>query len=84
MQIKITPNLTCNNQPVSLKKGIWFEVAVDKGEEGTMSIYKDDSLAGALKVYHETNNKFPKFIDAWGFPIGGDIPYPIDQFSFEE
>ena len=87
VQLKITPNLTCNGKPIDLKCGMWFEVAIDKGkEEGTTSIYKNESLAEALKEYHKVTNEFPKFIDAWAFPISDDagVPYPIDQFSFEE
>lgn len=84
MQLKITPDLTCNNQKIDLNKGIWFEVAEDRGKkEGTITVYKTSNLADALLYYHKTITARPKFIDAWVFPIKDNVPYPIDQFSFE-
>ena len=89
--ITLTPNLTCNGIPVNLNKEIWFEIGVERvlenGEEETYSVCQTEDFREALIFYRDyvlQENEKSKFIDVWGIPVNDNVPYPIDQFAWED
>jgi hypothetical protein len=75
---------------------VWFEVAVDTGEQyGTMSVFMDTDIEICKKWAKENITSVKEqikkeygtdcllFCDSWGVNSKDDLPYPIDSIFTE-
>jgi len=58
----------------------WYEVFIDKGEDGTESIYKTDNKIDAIRFAANQKRKteYPVHLDRWELDKN-NIPQPIEE-----